>query len=412
MFLFRVALRNVLRQYGRSSLSMISIIVGVAIIIMGRGFIGGSKENIIRAQIDTVSGHVLAVPSDYPDTGIRHPVDNLLELDEETRAWLDAHTEAWTTRTVFAPRIVKGSDAIRCRAFGFDPQRDETVFSRRDWRVTGEIPATAEDGVLISKGVGRVLGVKTGDRLIFEVRTADGALNALDMPVSGVQATGSPMIDRIGVFVPMSLVKKLVVTNGRFSHLATRLGDRDESPRFAAELDTAFAGAASVKTWRQETQDLLDIQKIRQTSFDLIALAIMAIAATGIANTVLMAAHERVREIGTLRAMGLTRRGVVSLFVFEGLVMGSLGGLLGAIVGGGYNHKLSVDGIDLTSLIEGAGSAGLYDSIPMSAMLYTESSLAVAIGAALLGLLVAVLSSVYPALIASRLAPAEAVRAE
>jgi putative ABC transport system permease protein len=110
--------------------------------------------------------------------------------------------------------------------------------------------------------------------------------------------------------------------------------------------------------------------------------------------------------------MGLDRRGVVSLFVFEGLVMGSLGGLLGAIVGGGYNHKLSVDGIDLTSLIEGAGSGGLYDSIPMSAMLYTESSLAVAIGAALVGLLVAVLSSVYPAVIASRLAPAEAVRAE
>ncbi len=138
----------------------------------------------------------------------------------------------------------------------------------------------------------------------------------------------------------------------------------------------------------------------------------MAIAATGIANTVLMAAHERVREIGTLRAMGLNRRGVVGLFVFEGLVMGGLGGLLGALVGGGYNHKLSVDGIDLSSIIEGAGSGGIYDSIPMSTMLYTEFSAAVTIGAALVGLLVAVLSSVYPALIASRLPPAEAVRAD
>jgi putative ABC transport system permease protein len=220
------------------------------------------------------------------------------------------------------------------------------------------------------------------------------------------------MIDRIGVFVPMPLVEKLVVTKGRFSHLATRLADRNESPRVAAELDTLFAGAATVKTWQQETQGLLDIQRIRQTAFDLIALAIMAIAATGIANTVLMAAHERVREIGTLRAMGLTRRGVVGLFVFEGLVMGGLGGLLGALVGGGYNHKLSGDGIDLTALIEGAGSGGVYDNIPMSAILYTESSLALAVGAALVGLLVAVLSSVYPALIASRLAPAEAVRAE
>ena len=62
MFLFRIALRNVLRQYGRTSLSMISIVVGVALIIMGRGFVGGGRENIIRAQNDKVRGHVLALP--------------------------------------------------------------------------------------------------------------------------------------------------------------------------------------------------------------------------------------------------------------------------------------------------------------------------------------------------------------
>ncbi|MGD8898267.1 MAG: FtsX-like permease family protein, partial [Acidobacteriota bacterium] len=216
----------------------------------------------------------------------------------------------------------------------------------------------------------------------------------------------------IGLFVPQPLVEKLVVTRDRFSHLAIRLPDRDDSPRFAKELETRFAGAASVKTWREETQDLIDLQQIRQTAMDLLALAIMAIAATGIANTVLMAAHERVREIGTLRAMGLDRRGVVGLFVLEGLVMGSVGGLLGALLGGGFNYKLSVDGIDLSSFVEAAGSGGIYDSIPMSSMLYTESSLAVAAGAALVGLLVAVLSSVYPAVIAARLAPAEAMRAE
>ena len=412
MFLFRIALRNVLRQYGRTSLSMISIIVGVALIIMGRGFVGGGRENIIRAQIDSVSGHVLAVPRDYPMSGTRHPVDNLLALDEATGAWLDAHTEAWTTRTLFAPRIVKGSDAIRGRAIGFHPERDERVFPRESWRVTGTIPTTAEDGVLISRGVGRVLDIGPGDHLFLQVRTADGALNALELPVSGVLVTGNPGIDRIGLFVPQALVEKLVVTRDRFSHLATRLADRDDSPRFAKELETRLAGAASVTTWREETQDLIEIQRIRQTAMDLLALAIMAIAATGIANTVLMAAHERVREIGTLRAMGLDRRGVVGLFVLEGLVMGGVGGLLGALLGGSFNHKLSVDGIDLSSFIEAAGTGGIYDSMPMSSMLYTESSLALAVGAALVGLAVAVLSSVYPAVIAARRPPAEAMRAD
>ena len=215
-----------------------------------------------------------------------------------------------------------------------------------------------------------------------------------------------------GFFVPPALVEKLVVTRGRFSHLATRLADRDDSPRFAKELETRLAGAASVTTWREETRDLIEIQRIRQTAMDLLALAIMAIAATGIANTVLMAAHERVREIGTLRAMGLDRRGVVGLFVLEGLVMGGVGGLLGALLGGGYNHKLSVDGIDLSSVIEAAGTGGCDESLPMSTMLYRESSLGGEAGAARVGLAVALLRSVYPAVLAARRPPADALTAE
>jgi putative ABC transport system permease protein len=412
MFLLRLALLNVFRQYGRTFLSMISIVVGVAVIIMGRGFIGGSRENIIRAQIDSASGHVLAVPANYPTSGIRHPVDDLLSLDEATTDWLDENTTAWTTRTLFAPRIVKGRDAVVGRAFGFDPDKDESVFPRTDWRVTGAVPTQLEDGALFSKGLAKVLDLKPNDRVILQVRTAEGALNALQVPVSGVLTSGNPIIDRTGLFVPAPLVKNLVVNGGRFSHLAMRISDRDESQSTKAEVKSRLGEGAKIQTWQEETQALLEMQDVRQAAMDLIALALLAIAATGIANTILMAAHERIKEIGTLAAMGLTRRGVVALFLIEGMVMGIVGGAAGALLGGGFNWKLSVDGIDLSAMIEQAGSSGTYDNIPMSAMLYTEHSLSMVVGAAIVGLVIAVLASIYPALIASRLTPAEAVRAD
>jgi putative ABC transport system permease protein len=154
------------------------------------------------------------------------------------------------------------------------------------------------------------------------------------------------------------------------------------------------------------------VMEMRQTMLDLVALALMAVAATGIANTVLMAAFERVREIGTLRALGMTRRGVVGMFVTEGLFMGIVGSLVGALLGGWAVWHWSVNGIDMTPLIDEFSEGGTYDGIPFSAMLYTEWSEPVIVGAVVFGVVVAMLASIYPAVIASRLVPAEAVRAE
>jgi putative ABC transport system permease protein len=416
LFYVRLAVMNVSRRYGRTSLSTISIIAGVAILILGRGFISGTKENMVRAQIDTMSGHVVAVPTDYPANGVRHPVDQLLEVSPDLSAFLDQEAEAWTRRTLFVARAVRGRDAMRLRMVGFDPATDEAVFPRQDWQVKGRVPH--EDGVLVSKGVAEIFAIELppagepAPTMVFEVRTSAGAINALALPVAGIVRTGNPMFDRIGCFAPQPVVDRLVVPEGRASHVAVRLSERGRSDAFAAALSARWGDGARVRTWAQEARSMIEIQDLRQRMLNGLVLLLMLIAATGIANTVLMAAYERVREIGTLRAMGLTRRGVIALFVGEGVVMGAVGGLIGAAVGGLSNWKLHTDGLDLSEMIETAGSSGAYENIPFSVMLYTEWSLPTIIGAALFGLAVAVLASIYPAFVATRMAPADAVRAE
>jgi putative ABC transport system permease protein len=120
-----------------------------------------------------------------------------------------------------------------------------------------------------------------------------------------------------------------------------------------------------------------------------------------------MAAYERVREIGTLRAMGMTGRGVLALFVVEGALIGLVGGLVGAAVSGAMSRYWSVNGIDLTARLESQGT-----TIPISAMLYLEFSPAMLVYSVLFGVVIAMLASVYPAWVAARMAPAEAVRAQ
>lgn len=410
MLLFNLARRNVVRQWRRNALSMVSIIAGVFILVLGRGFVGGLKENIVRAQIDMVSGHVMAVPADYPTWGIQNPVDELLSLDDTTRRWLDANAEAWTTRVVFVPRAIHGRDAMRIRVTGVDADRDAAVFPREGWAVDGALPV-AKDELLISRGVGRILSVGAGDTLLLETRTSAGAINAMEVKVSGVVRTNNPMYDRIGAFASMALVDDLVRPEGAFSHLAVRLDDRDDADAVADHLRGSLGAQGRVSTFAEESRDLVATQELRQRILDVLALAMMAIAATGIANTVVMAAYERVREIGTLLALGMTRAGVVVLFVTEGLLMGIAGSAIGAAAGGLLVRKFTVDGIDMSPMIEQSTSRGGYENVAFSTMLYTESSGEVVVAAMLFGLVVSVGASLYPAVFASRLQPADAVRA-
>jgi putative ABC transport system permease protein len=408
MLLARMALRNLTRQFARNVLSMVSIVIGVLIIVVGRSFVGGLTENVVRGQIDTVSSHVLARPADYPSTGVRHPVDHLLTLDAPTREWLDQHSEAWTGRVLAAPRAIHKRDALRVRLVGYDPAGDDAVFSHASWVIEGKAPEAA-DAVLVSTGIARLLDLTVGEPFALELRTASGALNAMRVVASGIVTTGSPAYDRVAIFAPIPLVADLAQTGEGISHLSLRLADVDDSDTIAAELGQRLGSAAQVVTWETEAAPVVSANQLRQKMLNLVALALFGMAATGIANTVLMAAYERTREIGTLRALGLDQRGVVGMFALEGLGMGVVGSTVGGLAGLLITRHYSGIGIDLSSML--TGRKGM-ENMPLSTTLYLQFSPPTIAAAVLAGIVVALLASLYPAIMASRLEPAEAVRAE
>jgi putative ABC transport system permease protein len=388
---------------------MASVIAGVFVIILGQGFIGGLTENIIRAEVDSLSGHVLIRPLDYPDAGLQHPVDELVTPSPELMAHLDANTEAWTRRTLFTPTLTYKIDSVRVRAIAYDPDRDEAVFPRETWRVQGVVPTTADEGVLLSKGVAGLLDLDDDAvDVLIEVRTTKGAINAERVPIAGRFTTGNPIIDKVAILVPDDLADRLIRNGDSASHLVARLADRREALAAEDQLAALLPEGAATTTWVAQTKDMLALQEIRRSALNILAAALLAMAATGIANTVLMAAYERIREIGTLRAMGLTKRGVLALFISEGAFMGMVGAIIGAILGGALVYNYSVNGIDMSSALENASTG----NIPIAAMLYLEFSWPVVAVAMCFGVSVAIMASIYPAYTASNLRPAEAVRAD
>ncbi len=401
----RLALRNLLRSPRRTVLTTVAIVAGIGVFILGEGFVGGVEENIVTTAIEGTVGHVLVRPPGYPTEAGQHPVDTLVELPEAAQALLDGEASAWTGRLLFAPTAAAGMDSLRALAIGYDPVRDEQVFTRKLWRIDGALPRADAAEVAVSFRVARLLQLEPGDRLILQVRTHHGAMNALEVTVSGRVSTSTAALDTLGIFVPQPLARQLVDT-GLPSHVAVRLGDRDDAPAFAARLRAALGAGAEVVTWQDETAELIQLQAVRRKALNLVVFILLALAGFGIANTILMAAHERVREVGTLRSMGMTESAVLRLFLLEGAVMGLVGSLLGALLGSGAVAWWAKHPLDFSQVFEQQGS-----SLPVSAWVYTRLDGTVILTAVVLGVAVSALASIYPARVASRMVPAEAVRA-
>ena len=163
-----------------------------------------------------------------------------------------------------------------------------------------------------------------------------------------------------------------------------------------------------VRTWQQETKELVEIGYLRTKMFNIMGFALLLMAATGIANTVLMAAFERVAEIGTLRSMGLKKSGVLLMFAVEGLWLGIVGGLIGVVSAGSICSHYSQNGIDMMTLIE--GKTDQMGNIPISAILYLDFSYDTITFAFTAAVITSVLASIYPAYAASKISPSQAVR--
>jgi putative ABC transport system permease protein len=137
----------------------------------------------------------------------------------------------------------------------------------------------------------------------------------------------------------------------------------------------------------------------------MIALVVVIIAAVGIVNTMLMAVMERIPEIGTLKAMGFSNKGIVKMFIYEGGIIGVFGSLLGCLFGLLISLYLVHVGLDFSSVFENMDIV-----YPMKFIIKGEIDYLNLLFVFLFGVFVSVLVTLWPVRRATRLEAVDALR--
>ncbi|RJP80191.1 MAG: ABC transporter permease [Candidatus Zixiibacteriota bacterium] len=420
IFAARLAFRSLGRNRKRSAITLAAVGLSVAFLFLELGFVAGLEEQSVNTLIDQDYGHLKIVPPDYDPM---EPVyDSLLAVDDFPPSLLDLPgVTAAAPRLKFPSLVSDGLDQFPTLGYGLDLERDVEVFALDQTPLIGRFWAPGERGIVIGGGVAETFrldpdSVAAGGVFLTLVgRSAAGAYGAFDLPVLGVIRTGYPPIDRSGVLAPLELAQELLAAPGLVSEITLRMesvssGDTDrlQAAQKALQVRLSQAGLqAEVWTWRELAADYLAILNVRKVSSNIASLFFVLIAVMGVANSVLIAAFERTKEVGMLRALGMRSTEIMWQFLYEGAVLGLVGGMIGGALGGAAVLYLQQVGLNLTALY---GDIEL--ALPIKDVLYAhfrlDHLLAMIAGATLLS----ALAAYFPARRTAKLNPADALRAK
>ncbi len=400
----KIAARSVFRNKRRTVITLLSIIFGCTAIIVFGGFVDYSMWGLRESTIHSRLGHLQVYKAGYSEKGGTNPLAYTIEDYPRIRSIIEDedHVDFVTSRLEFSGLIGGAENSVICIGKGVEPEKERelgiTVSIVEGEDLSSEEP---EEGI-IGKGLAEGLGVNIDDYLTILTSTAEGALNAVDLKLRGIFRTGVKEYDDVAVMVPMELAKTLLYTENVQS-IVVVLDKTENTDLVADNLRQEFSQAnldLEIKTWSDLATFYHQVVQLYGGIFWVVRLIILIIVIFSIANTMTMSVFERTREIGTIRAMGTKRRGVLSLFLMEGLILGALGGALGLAFGIIAAKLISIKGIYIPpppTMTE--GYTALINIVPKDLIF----AFSLAVGTSLV-------SSIYPAFKAARLKVVDALR--
>ncbi len=422
--LWRIAVRNVLRNRRRTLITLAALIIGVGVMVTIRGVLNGMQTALVDNVVEGQTGALQVHRKGYLANVLASPLTlDMPQKEVEAKIRAIPGVRAVTARIQFGGMIARGDETIFLFNQAIDPKTEFQVVPRRreifsdhgkfaplpdkDGRIPTIARGVVADAMVVTTELDKALrghAAKTaGGDAATEPPAAvlapdrDGALSGENVTLVGTMQMSGPGERKFGM-VRLDVAQRLLKMEDRVTEFAVAVDDVALIPQVQAALQTSLGGDYEVHNWEQIALFVVDIRTRQNVILSLVAAVFMLLMLLGVANTMLMSVLDRTREIGTMMAVGVRRERIVGLFLIEAALIGALGGVLGGGVGFALTTVLALRGI----VIEMPGS-----NMPMIIEPFvTPGYLAAVVSIAAAG---ALIFAIYPAWRASRLRPVEAL---
>lgn len=402
--LFRLAARNLWRNKRRTVISLAAIVTGTFMVVMLHGFRNGVLDLITDGMVKAQMGAFQVHRKGFVDAIEGAPVKiNFADTPELRQKILSVPGVLALGPRITAVGMAAGastSAVVFLQALDPAHEYDVTPLAKRFVAGQNLASAKVDDAAVLGGPLMGALHLKAGDTFTVSAQTPEGQTNALDAEVVGWVPSADPLTGKRLMAVRLAWAQKLLRMEGKITEYAVAVKDTRHIDEVADGVRAALGPEFEVHTWLQLQPLFRDLIARQKWVLASVSLVLFAIVITGIVNVMAMSVYERVREIGTMMALGLRRRHILALFLFEAVILGALGGAVGAGLGFVVVNAVGLHGVPFKA----PGASGYMPMHPSAPLEFVLAVVAIAGAGALF-------AGVLPAWRGSRLRPVDALRA-
>lgn len=394
MKLYQMVAKDILRRKRRVLYAALGVVIGTMTVV-GILTITLAGETRIYSQLEKYGPNLMIIPAisnldvQLGDLSLGTltvgenyiPEETLPQIrqiaDGEIREALGIEDEG--NIATLAPKLYMNTEVggVSVMVVGVDPQEERKI--KTWWRIQEGEYLERTDQALVGATTAELLELNIGDKI---------ALNGVDVTITGIlEETGSN--EDYQIFVPLETLQKAFNKEGLVSSIDIRaLCNACPVEIIADSINQSIPGVRAVAVKQVAAAEMGMMERMNKFMLALAGIT-LAVGCFGVVNTMMTSVHERIRDIGIMRAVGASRNQIIKVFIYEAIIIGIVGGIFGYMAG---------------TLLAYAVGPLIFEG---TAITYVPQYFALSLG---LAVLIAVVATVYPAFRATKIKVADSFR--